>query len=220
MPMTKAEMEAHRVQYHLEIAKARAAEQAGLYREAIAAALASWDHIDGMMQFERKYEEGTFSNIDGLELVLRYAPLLFDFESLDKLETLLKIQRRIVKNSAGDLPERLGSARELMWVAHRIWNEIERRPQPLQPPTIRGSAKENDRSTAVTDAWEKMRLLHWCSDGTSYHLAFSTQMDRAAFAKCPVCGAVAKGPKRVFLDEVKCPKCSGSVTFVILAREN
>ena len=64
-----------------------------------------------------------------------------------------------------------------------------------------------------------MGLLHRCSDGTSYRLTFSTQMDAVTFAKCPDCGAVAKGPKRAFLDGVKCPKCGGKVTFVILARE-
>ena len=145
-------MEAHRVQYHLVIAKAHAAEQAGLYREAIASALSSWDHIDGMMQYERKYEEASVSNFDGIDLVLRYAPLLFDFESLDKLESLLKNQRRIAKNSTGNLSERLGPARELMWVAHRVWNDFERRPPPLQPPAIRDVAKKDDHRTAVTDA--------------------------------------------------------------------
>jgi len=99
--MTKAEMEAHRAQYYELIAKARAARQDGRYREAVELAMSSWEYVDGMMQYERKYDDKKFSSIEGIDLVLEYAPILFDAESLDKLEFLLKKQRRL-----GSIPVR------------------------------------------------------------------------------------------------------------------
>jgi hypothetical protein len=217
MPMTKAEMEGHRNQYQTYVAQARAAEAAAMYREAVAWALSSWDHIDGMMQYDRKYQGAEPSRIDGIDIVLRYAPLLFDSDSLDKLESLLKDQRRIAKNSSADLAGNLASARKLMWDAHRVWNDIEHNPASIQQEHGQAAVRENDDS--VTGTWEEMGLLDRRFDGASYRFAFSTQLERAAFAKCPACGSVARGPKSNLLYEVKCPKCSSTVVFVILARE-
>jgi len=63
MAMTKAEMEHHQQKYQSLMADARAAERAGLYRKAIEKALASWEHIDGMMQYERRYESKEFRSV-------------------------------------------------------------------------------------------------------------------------------------------------------------
>ena len=77
--MKKAEMEDHRAEYQALMSKARSAEREGFCRRAVELALASWDHIDGMMQYERRYENKEFANVQGIEMILKYAPLLFDF---------------------------------------------------------------------------------------------------------------------------------------------
>ena len=84
--MKKTEMEQHHTAYHEKVAKARSAERTGLYRRAMQLALSSWEHVDGMMQYERKYENAEFDTIPAIEMVLKYAPLLLDFESLDTQE--------------------------------------------------------------------------------------------------------------------------------------
>jgi hypothetical protein len=55
MPLKKSEMEAHRAAYYALVSQARAALQSGLFDKAIEAASASWEYIDGMMQYERMF---------------------------------------------------------------------------------------------------------------------------------------------------------------------
>src|SRR5438445_210985 len=111
MGMKKSEMEAHRDEYQARMAAARAAERDGLYREAMAEALSAWDFIDGMMQYEKRYEERSFDSVAAIDLVLRYAPLLLDRKSLDTLERLLKEYRRIERDTDADMGAKLASAR-------------------------------------------------------------------------------------------------------------
>ncbi|HVP11023.1 MAG TPA: hypothetical protein VMV94_07530, partial [Phycisphaerae bacterium] len=126
--MTKAEMEAHRAQYYELIAKARAARQDGRYREAVELAMSSWEYVDGMMQYERKYEDKEFNSVEGIDVVLKYAPLLFDLDSLNRLEDLLKDRRRIERDTSADMGDKLAKATAMMWEARRMWNYLEREP--------------------------------------------------------------------------------------------
>ena len=69
---------------------------------------ARWDFVDGMMQFERNYEhkdreDKDHEKIEAIDIVLRFAPMLFEHELLNKLEDMLKNQRRIDRNTTEDL---------------------------------------------------------------------------------------------------------------------
>ena len=119
MPLKKSEMEAHRAAYYALIS-ARAALQQGLYHKAIDEASASWEYIDGMMQYERRYESKEFESVEGIDIVLEFAPLVFGFQSLEKLDELLRSQRRIDKHSSDDLAARLDSARQSLRDVHRL----------------------------------------------------------------------------------------------------
>ena len=217
MAMKKAEKEYHRTAYRSLIAKARSAERHGLYRETVDLALSSWDHIDGMMQYERKYEDKEFSSIQGIDLVMEYAPLLFDFSSLDTLETLLKNYRRIDKNTSESLADKLAKARVLMWNAHRLWDHLERHPETRQNKLSRILGGDHDQWQAVVTVWDKMGLLRRTSKGISNRLSLSTRMGKVVSAKCPSCGGVVDAPKSMFLEKLACPECRETVLFVILS---
>ncbi len=216
MAMTKAEMEAHRTEYFALMGKARAAQQDGLYRKAIELALASYDHIDGMMQYERRYEEREFDSVESIDLILKYAPVLFDFPSLDALEDLLKTQRRIEKNTSDDLGERLSNARTLMWDAHRMWDHLEQHPEARQDDLRHALGGDQDRWRSVAERWAKMGLLHRTPEGNSYRLALCTRMGQVVSGKCFSCGAVAEAPKAMFMEELACPDCRTRGLFVII----
>ena len=111
---------------------ARAALKDGRYQDAIALAVSSLDYIDGMMQYEKKYDGKEFDSIDSIDLLHRYAPYLFEFEVLDSIEALLKGQRRIEKNTSRDLGDRLDESRTRMWEAHRLWSHLEQQPEARQ----------------------------------------------------------------------------------------
>jgi len=216
MAMTKAEMEYHQQCYHSLMAIARASEQAGMYRVAVEKALASWEHVDGMMQYARKYENKEFSSVPAIDLILKYAPLLLDFGSLDALERLLKDCRRIEKNTSDSMGDKLTSARAFLRDAHRLWDHLEWNPGARQDELRRLLGGDQDRWRGMAEAWDRMGLLRREPEGGSYRLSLFTRMGEVVPAKCPACGNVFEAPKSMCLEEMACPECKASVLFVIL----
>lgn len=217
MGMKKAEMEAHHAHYEALMDRARSAEQRGLYRTAVQGALDAWPHIDGMMQYERKYEKKEFTTIPAIDMILKYAPLLFDYRSLNTLERLLKEYRRIERGTSEGLGEKLGHARERMWDNHRLWDYLEMHPGTRQDMLRRALGGNQDMWRSVAEEWEKMGLLVRTQEGGTYRLAISTRMGKVVKGKCPACGAVAEAPKALFLETLPCSDCGAPVLFVILS---
>jgi len=196
--------------------QARSAERDGLYRSAVQLAMSSWDHVDGMMQHMRRTEDAEFTSIEAIDMVLRYAPLLLDFRSLDALEALLKKCRRIEKHTTENLADKLAAARALMWNAHRLWDYLELHPEVEEGDLFRFLGDGRKQWQSVVAAWVKMGLLRRTRDGGSWRLALCTRMGRVVRAKCPSCGGTTEGPKAMFLEEVRCPECKARVLCVIL----
>lgn len=217
MAMKKAEMEQHRAEYHALMSKARSARLEGLYREAVDAALSSWEFIDGMMQYERRYEHKEFDGIEGINVVLEFAPLLLDFDSLGKLDSLLKNYRRIDKNTSESLRDRLEKGRSLMRDVHRMWDHLEQNPGARQDELSQTLGGEQQQWQSVAEDWEKMGLLRRTPDRGSYRLALATRMGEVVPAKCSACGVVEMAPKSMFLENTTCPHCKATISFVLIA---
>lgn len=217
--MTKTEMEHHRNAYYEHVANAKAALKQKLFHHAMRFAACSWEHIDGMMQYERKYEGRDSLNQEGIDLVLHYAPLIFDADSLDNLESRLKGQKRIAKHADTNFEHGLARARAVMWDAHRLWNQIELRSEVRQDNLRTEFGGDQHQWRALAEAWQEIGLIVRVPDGGSYRLSFNTNMSEATTARCPTCGAVAKAPKAKFLEKRHCPKCGVVVSFVLLARD-
>ena len=219
MAKTKAEMEEDRERYHGLIAKARLALQGTRFREAVKIASTSWKHIDGMMQFERKYENKEFSNIEAIDIVLEYAPLLFEFTVLDELEALLKAQRKIDRDASDDLADNLSKARDRMRAAHRLWNhlEVHRNANLVELGSALGGSQDTWR--VLVEAWETMGIIRRTKKDDAQFWTLTTQMDAMVLAKCPACGGGAKWTKAKFLETLACPTCRKPESFVLLARE-
>jgi hypothetical protein len=217
MAMKKVEMEAHSADYHRRMRAARDAESAGMYREAVEAAVSAWPHIDGMMQFEQKYQDAEFSSIPAIDLALKYAPLLLDLKRLDEIGQLLAEYRRIQKNATADLGAKIGAARAQIWQNHRLWSHLEQNPGTLQADLRQVLGGEQERWRAVAESWEKMGLLTRTPEGQSYRLSLSTRMGEVVSGKCPKCGHVDQAPKAMFLEQISCPQCRSREVFVLLA---
>lgn len=209
-------MEWHRDEYRRHMSASCEAERRGLYREAVEEALKSWDYIDGMMQYERKYESKGFASVQAIDMILKYAPLLLDCSCLDKLESLLKDCRRIEKNTSQSLGDRLADARRLLRDAHRFWDHLEWHAEERQDDLRRILGGDQDQWRSMAESWEKMGILHRTPEGGSYRLKLRTRMGEVRSAKCPSCGEVAEAPKAMFLEELTCPDCGVKGLFVIL----
>lgn len=220
MPMTKSEMHSHQSLYHASISKSRLALRNGEYPRALEFAESSWQYIDGMMQYERKYEDRESFSIEAISIVLKMAPLLLQISSLTNLEVLLKNQKRIVKNSHDDLAVQLSAATELLWMAHRLWDYLEVNAGARQDELRRRLGGDQDQWRALAEGWEKMGLITRRPDRGSYSLFLSTQMNIETLAKCPGCGAVASAEKSLFLEHVACPTCHSEVSFVLLGTDS
>jgi hypothetical protein len=218
MAMTKAEMEDHQHRYQSLLSEAQAADRAGFYCTVIEKAKASWKYIDGMMQYERRYENKEFGSIPTIDLALKYAPLLLDYISLNTLEELLKDCRRIENNTSESLGDKLSAARALMRDAHCLWDHLEHNPGFRQDELRRVIGGEPEQWRAIVEGWEKMALLRREPEGGTYRLALATRMDEVIPAKCPACGIIAEVPKAMCLDKTVCPECKNTVLFVILSK--
>ncbi len=215
--MKKAEMADHQHQYQMLMDDARAAEQAGFYRVVVEKALECWQHIDGMMRYERKYQDKEFASVPAIDLILKYAPLLLDFASLDKLEKLLKDCRRIEKNTSDTLAVKLAAARALIWDAHSLWDHLERNLDSRQDELRKLLGGKQQRWRGMAEAWEKMGLLRREPEAGTYRLTLLTRLGEIVSVKCPACGNVAEAPKVMCWEETPCPRCQARVLFVILS---
>lgn len=215
--MKKAEMEAHAAEYERLISEAHGAERRGLYRLAVECAFSAWGHIDGMMQYRRRYEDESFESVQAIEIVLRYAPLLLDATSLDTLEELLKTRRRLEKNTSDSLADKLAEARERLWANHRLWDHLEWHPNARQDELRQVLGGEQDYWQTVASAWEAMQLLIREPEGRSYRLNLATRMGAVVPAKCSACGETVEAPKGMLLENSPCPHCDTTTEFVFVA---
>ena len=217
MAMKKADMEVHYNSYKRSMAKVSKYVDQGLFAEAMKCALETWEHVDGMMQYARKYKEREFNTIEAIDCVLKYAPFLFDFESLNTLEQMLKSCKRIEKNTTISIANRLSGARKLMVQAHKFWNYLEHNLQARQDQLAKLLGGEQDQWRYIAESWEQIGLLTRQKEGKFYQLNLKTRMGAVTRGKCPKCGSYQEAPKAMLLEPTKCPDCSEKVYFVILS---
>lgn len=214
--MKKAEMELHATEYRTRVATARTAAEQGFYRTALDLAFSSCDHIDGMMQYARKHQDRELVTIEAIELILKYAPLLLDAQSIERLADLLKSQRRIEKYTSKNLADKLAQAKRSMWDAHRLWDHLEQDADARQDNLRRILGADQTDWRALAEAWDRMGLLRRTPEGQSYRLALITRLGEVVSAKCPSCGGVTQAPKAMLLEPLRCPHCHVSALFVFL----
>lgn len=214
--MTKVEMLAHRDEYHALLKQANASITEGFCARGVELAVSAWDHIDGITQYERKFEKATEFRFEAIQIVLRYAPLLFDYSSLKKLDDLVRDQKRLERDSRDDLATALEEARKLMFDASRLWDSLEPQPQTVMSELSSLLGGSPERWQTLINGWAESGLVrHWQENGTT-RLALVSRMTDVVRAKCPSCGVVAKAAKLRFLDTQRCPKCGRDVSFVMI----
>lgn len=209
--MTKAEMQWHATTYRDLNVKARSAEHGGLYQNAVRLSVEAWQHMDGMLRFE-KASGGRENDFATIGRVLTYAPLLLDPASLNSLESFLSETRRIQKNTDHDLAANLNVARVMLWKNHLLWSAIEEKGELDHGDVASLEISNHPEATTVLSAWEKMGLIIHC-DGRYLQC---TQLGAIVPAKCPSCGKIERAPKAMLLDRISCPVCKSNVMFVFV----
>lgn len=218
MAKKKAELETDTKRYYAQVEEMRKAHKRGDYERAVGFAASAWDNVDGMIQFERRFENRSERNsLPCVDYALLYAPLLFDVQTLDTLSILLRTQKRVDKDTVADLAARLDGAYTLMKEAHRLWDHLERHERAEQAALRNELGGEQERWRWLAEKWESMGLVKRFPNRGSYLLSLSTRMESKVKAKCFACGVIAKAPKARFWEKNTCPKCNSVVYFVIIA---
>lgn len=217
MAMKKADLEREAAAYQHKLGLARSAQSRGMYRVAMEASVSAWAHIDGMMQYGKRYEDAEFDRIHAIDLALTYVPLLLDFRKLDELEGLLADVKRIRRNAGDDLDGRVARARDQLRENHRLLGHLQLNPGFPQEELRLALGGEQERWRGVAEAWEKMGLVSRVADGRSYRPYLATRLGAVVRGKCPRCGEVAEAPKGMLLEPTACPACREQVVFVLLA---
>lgn len=220
MGLTKAEIEAQNADYHAYLSLAHQAEEEKDFQKVVDWAVASWDHIDGMLRFERKYHDVSSLRIGGILIVLRYAPLLMDFERLDAVAVLLRKSKRIANSSSDDLRNALAQSRQLLQCSHRLWGVLEDHGEVRQDELRTKLGGDQAVWRSIAEDWENMGLVRRRPVSNSYWLEFVTRFDSVVRAKCSACGVIAKAAKGKFLSELTCPKCKSHGFFVIAVQSD
>jgi hypothetical protein len=215
--MTKAEMEEHWRRYTAFIRHARDAEKQAEFSRVVGHAEASREHIDGMLRHASKEHGATELELDGIALVLRYAPVLFDYEALGRLEQFLAGKRRITNSSSSDLADDLADAHAFMRRARVVWDELERRRHwPINTLRQKFSGNE-DEWCHIIGTWKSMNtVLALSANGVAY-VTLATRMDDAIVAKCPHCGTHSRRTKSGLLAPSHCDTCRRPGVFVHIA---
>ena len=197
--------------YGEDIVNAKDLIRRGSIAEAIQCAVSAWQHLDGMMRYQKKYAQIEFDSVECIDLVCEYAPIVLDYESLDALESLLGSQRRIDRNTSESLSQKLGEARARLRVCWGIIDYFERLgPQPELPRDV-GTTESRVSAGIVEKLIEHGVLLQ-----RGGHFRLVTRMHELWIAKCCLCGVRCQAPKRRFLAYTSCPSCArrGAMTLI------
>lgn len=213
MAMKKAEMEAQHKEYSRFVLEARSAVERLEFRESIRLAECSWEFIDGMLQFEKRFLSSEKVNIHGLTIVFHYSPLLLDFEILERLESFLESTPRVKKNSDKDVIRQLEESRECLAQSHKLWGWLDDR-KSIYMDDVKNSKSSIKKIVAF---WVETGIAKWIPKSERQVLKLVTHLQEIIRGKCSFCGVCVQAQKSKLLDTVVCPNCKQRMVFTLLA---
>lgn len=216
MSPTKSELEWNQQEYYSRLRRAKAAINKQCHQDAVNEAALALHHVDGMMQFERRYENTVFDRIEAIDIILVFAPMLLDLANLELLAAVLKNQKRIDKNTSVDLAIELDQARQLLWDSYRIWSLLEVQQTTWEHEIHEKVEVSRDRVRALLDHWVAMQLVRRKREPNDDCVFLVTHFSAPCVGKCPTCGASVTREKIALLVDSDCQACGVAVGFVIL----
>jgi hypothetical protein len=209
---TKVELEAALNRCVEAYETARKAAAAHDYAAAVKAAEASLPDAWQAVAFLRRFREVEKPGLPGVELLLKYAPVVFAWRALDAVEAWFNDANRKDKKAYAHLTADLAAARQALAEAARLWDELD---SPLGCPVSRASSPA---AVAALDAWVAMgavRVQGPAGFGAGRHVSHPTGRFEA---RCGSCGESHRASLSDFLNPVTCPGCRRASEFVLARR--
>ncbi len=208
-------MQEHHAHYLSRMADANEKRRLGFYRDAIRLSKSAWDDIDGMLQFDKKYNERQHTEVSAIDMVLWCAPPLLDFASLIAVNTKLDDCKRIVRELP-DYSSLLAQSNLNLQAYFQLWTFLEQNGEVLQSELRSRLGEDQDGWREKCEIWEKIGVVRRVPVRNSYHVNLLTRFGKVVSAKCPNCGKTAEAPKSMFFDKLICDSCQVQEYFVIL----
>ena len=202
-------MEADHGQYMALVSSATTAEWERRYWDAIRLARSAWPHIDGTLQYARRYMAEPLTGVEAIDVVLRCAPVLLDTRSLTAVTTLLAECKRI-EREAGKYADRLDAATVRLGENHRLWSALHQA----------GEIADGEQPSAATPEQWGRTSEEWAAVGLVTRAAgttrLTTRLGELVTAKCATCGRAVEAPKGMFFEPLPCDGC-GTVDYLVIA---
>jgi hypothetical protein len=197
--------------------KANQAFEAGSYWQGLEFVGSALEYVDGMMQHAVKYDSASFSNVPAIEAILKFAPLLLDTNLLDRLQILLREQRRIKRNISEDIDQLISDARTKLDECYRFWRLLESNQNVRQNELSKILGGEQRVWANMAASWERMGLIRRVADGNTCRISIVTQFEEEVQAKCGKCGAISRGMKKSFYEAMTCRNCRKASMLVLVS---
>ncbi len=150
---------------------------------------------------------------------MEFAPAIFHFDALEKLDIFLRAQRRTLRSIGTKYLEQLAIAKQRLQAAHQAWNQLETQEDVAAADLI-GASLSGKGIVEIVEMWVKFGAVARSGRAPATRYGLVTKMEKRVSAKCPSCGAVANAPKYKFLERQDCPRCRDGVLFVIRSPES
>lgn len=212
--MKKGDLAEAKQAYEDAMSRARTHIAAERYSDAVREAVSAWKDVVGMMRYDMKFAEAEFESLECVELVVRYAPLLLDHETLAQLERLLSENRWVERKTSANLAEKLAKARSEMRVAHQLWDQVERNPG-VRAAEIAARLGGEGEWRVIAERREQMGLVRRVPEDASYRLWLAVDLSEQWIAKCERCGQLVHAAKRKLLCPNACPACGHHSHFIL-----
>jgi hypothetical protein len=207
MAKTKAELQNDQAEYDRLHAAALAAVGRVDFDAALDHCIDSLKHVDGMMQFEKRWEKRQFHSVETIDLLLRYAPILQRRDCLDALTTILAADRRIDRLATADLAALLLEAdlrfRRVSQLIDFV-GEFGNAAREMLAARYGGPPEE---WAALSETLEQVHYLTTVHTGDRLELQRRTDISRDASGQCRNCGTVARAPLEDLLGGCVCQSC-------------
>lgn len=185
----------------------RAMVNDGQFPNVFSVCTASFPHIVPAITFRKK--RGITPEMPGLlafTTICKYAPPLFEHAAIELLLEFVKSSRVLVQSEQRFL-DSIEAARKRAYLAHRLWNHLERHPGMLQRDIRAELDVTQEDAVSIVELWDKLGILDRQPEDRSYRLSFRTRLDMEAACICPNCGACGKGRKERLFLSITCQRC-------------
>ena len=186
------------------------------FREALDSAEESWSRVDGLVQYRSKVQQRETRVIETFDLVLDYAPPLFDWQRLDRLKTLIEEKRGTTKQAVAGYPPKIDAANVVLQLSRVLWDHYEMGKVDLPVTDLVNPRVARTRFAEILAFWLETGLAAMQAEIPRIFLV--TVLSEPWKAVCIACGNVDVAPKREFFDSRRCPFCMADSIFVLKSR--